>query len=560
MSTPRFLSPLAVTMLLAASPASSSVRDPARGQVPVRRVAPATAARQAPAGDPSRRLVPDPVIDKRALRASSTFSTPIVGPAPIQSAPPSGPFPMACDDLRLVLDGFGAFGASTAGGEAFFDAGSGEAATVYESMGFLPGVGFLDSDALAMPQSSAGARRAGDEVLASYELGSWRVELRSALEDCASRQAVLRQEWLVTNIGGAGQRLAFTLYLDGDLFFRGAADDDFAAASMDELFIFDEGADPSMPTAFVGLASEAPEALRITREIGEFSEQRARISRGDVVLDRFIRASGAPADVDEDGVTDDGFDASLAIAHEFGVLLPGESRSVIARIRWGVGALSDILSAPPVVDAGPGRVVECEGHDGSIVRLDASLSPSADDIDEWTWSIAGVVVADAAIADIVLLPGSHEIDLEAVDAQGRIATDSVIIEIVDSLSPIVTVGAAIVLWPPDHRLVPVTLPVEAHDACSGSVSLRPIAVLSDEPADVGRAGDGRTLVDFEILPDGTVLLRRERAGAGDGRVYHVIVEAVDAAGNASRGDVRVEVPHDRHSPAIDSGAHSAIRP
>lgn len=557
----RLVSPiLAVAAILPASAASSSLRDPVHAMPPARRAADVAAQRAAPAGDPSRRLAGDSVVEKRAPFASPWASTPTLDPGPIAGAPPSGPFPMSCAGLRFVLDGFGAFGASTAGGDAFFDAGHGEAATVYESMAFLPGVGFLDADALAMPQSAAGAGRLGDDVVAGYTLGAWRVELRSSLEDCAPGQAALRQEWLVTNVSVVDQPLAFTLYLDGDLYFRGAADDDFGAATADELFLFDEGADPAAPTAFVGLSSEAPAAISITREVGEYSEQRGRIARGAIVLDRLVRASGARADADEDGVTDEGFDTSLAIAHDFAVLAPGESRSVNGRIRWGVGAPTDVISQPLSIDAGPDRVVECEGRSGTIVRLDASASASADEIAEWTWGLGGVVAAEGVVAEILLSPGTHEIVLEAVDARGRIATDATTIEVVDSLAPMITIGAPSILWPPDHRLVPVPLPIEARDACSDTVRLKPIAVLSDEAPNVRGVGDGHSLADFEILDDGTVLLRRERAGGGDGRVYHVIVDVLDDAGNVSRADVRVDVPHDPRTPAVDSSGHVVLRP
>jgi hypothetical protein len=41
-----------------------------------------------------------------------------------------------------------------------------------------------------------------------------------------------------------------------------------------------------------------------------------------------------------------------------------------------------------------------------------------------------------------------------------------------------------------------------------------------------------------------VLLRAERAGPGNGRVYTIIVKSVDASGNSTMSRVRVVVPHD----------------
>jgi hypothetical protein len=65
-------------------------------------------------------------------------------------------------------------------------------------------------------------------------------------------------------------------------------------------------------------------------------------------------------------------------------------------------------------------------------------------------------------------------------------------------------------------------------------------------------GDGDTAVDAVINADGTVLLRAERSGLGDGRVYRVNFIASDPEGS-SFGMVVVSVPHSVKKIAIDSG-------
>ena len=50
-----------------------------------------------------------------------------------------------------------------------------------------------------------------------------------------------------------------------------------------------------------------------------------------------------------------------------------------------------------------------------------------------------------------------------------------------------------------------------------------------------------------------MLLRTERSGTGDGRVYHVSFTASDLEGSAS-GVVNVCVPHSRKNGAMDGGA------
>ena len=43
----------------------------------------------------------------------------------------------------------------------------------------------------------------------------------------------------------------------------------------------------------------------------------------------------------------------------------------------------------------------------------------------------------------------------------------------------------------------------------------------------------------------TLLLRAERAGPGNGRVYTITVDSTDRAGNSTTSSVAVSVPHDQ---------------
>lgn len=78
------------------------------------------------------------------------------------------------------------------------------------------------------------------------------------------------------------------------------------------------------------------------------------------------------------------------------------------------------------------------------------------------------------------------------------------------------------------------------------------SVKQDEPTN--GLGDGDTAIDAIINGDGTVLLRSERSGKGDGRVYRIYFTAADGEGSAS-GVVIVRVPHSVKKTAIDSGGH-----
>jgi hypothetical protein len=100
-----------------------------------------------------------------------------------------------------------------------------------------------------------------------------------------------------------------------------------------------------------------------------------------------------------------------------------------------------------------------------------------------------------------------------------------------------------VLWPPDHRIVPVSVSVTATDDTDPQVDCRMIAVQSNEP-DNG-LGDGDAANDIEITGPLTLNLRAERSGKGSGRVYTITVECVDEVGNKSTKTTTVTVPLDQ---------------
>jgi len=106
------------------------------------------------------------------------------------------------------------------------------------------------------------------------------------------------------------------------------------------------------------------------------------------------------------------------------------------------------------------------------------------------------------------------------------------------------------LWPPNHRLVPVSIRgVTGPD--DATTTLQITGVRQDEP--VNGLGDGDTSPDAVIQTD-RVLLRAGRSGTGNGRVYHVYFRAADGQGGSCQGEVTVGVPHDSKRAPIDGGS------
>lgn len=103
------------------------------------------------------------------------------------------------------------------------------------------------------------------------------------------------------------------------------------------------------------------------------------------------------------------------------------------------------------------------------------------------------------------------------------------------------------LWPPDHKIVPIHVTVEASDAMSGLQSVVLTSITSNEPSD--GSGDGHTSNDIQGAEYGTndtdFYLRAERSGNSDGRIYTVIYTATDKAGNVTVATATITVPHDQ---------------
>ena len=97
------------------------------------------------------------------------------------------------------------------------------------------------------------------------------------------------------------------------------------------------------------------------------------------------------------------------------------------------------------------------------------------------------------------------------------------------------------LWPPNHKMVPVTVTVDSMDNCDSTCQI--ISVASNEP--VNGLGDGDTAPDLVITGDLAVELRAERSGKGNERIYTITVECADSSGNSATDTATVTVLHDK---------------
>lgn len=198
---------------------------------------------------------------------------------------------------------------------------------------------------------------------------------------------------------------------------------------------------------------------------------------------------------------------------------------------------------PPLLIAPPPTTVTADGVCQAVVPdaiPDAVASDNCSDEHH-------LVFVQEPPAGTTLGLGTHVISIQVTDEAGNSTTATTTYTVIDVTPPdiIDAVPSQATLWPPNHKMVPVTVSVGVDDACDSAVQCEITSVTSNEP--INGIGDGNTEPDWEIVPPLTVNLRAERAGPLTGRVYTLGVICTDAAGNASSTTTTVSVPHDQRA-------------
>jgi hypothetical protein len=214
-----------------------------------------------------------------------------------------------------------------------------------------------------------------------------------------------------------------------------------------------------------------------------------------------------------------------------------------------VALAGEIVNEPPTANAGADTTIECTSAAGAPITLNGTGSTDPEDnIALFVWrqgTRAGTEVGSSAMVNLnqglgVIQPYF----LKVVDTFGQASEDSLMVKVADTTPP--TIGAVTAtpntLWPPNHKMVGITVAASASDLCSTAVC-QISAVSSNEP--VNGLGDGDTSPDWQISGSLTVNLRAERSGNGSDRVYTVTVKCSDTSGNSSTKTITVTVPHNQ---------------
>ncbi|AEX22115.1 PKD domain-containing protein [Vibrio sp. EJY3] len=220
----------------------------------------------------------------------------------------------------------------------------------------------------------------------------------------------------------------------------------------------------------------------------------------------------------------------------------------------------------PVADAGPDQ----SKNEGTVVTLNATASydPDSDGL-SYLWeqqSGTPVSLSDSTIAQPTFAApattGGEALEFKVTvtdddSVNPKSSTDTVVINILDVNAPPsceLAVATPSMLWPPNHKMLSVEIAgVTDTDDIHNDITLRITGVTQDEP--IEGTGDGDSSPDASIqvgvMTDGA-LIRTERSGEGDGRVYTINFIADDGFESCT-GAVTVGVPHSRKSTPVDSG-------
>ena len=215
------------------------------------------------------------------------------------------------------------------------------------------------------------------------------------------------------------------------------------------------------------------------------------------------------------------------------------------------------VNQPPVAHAGADQTK----NEQTLVTLDGSgsLDPDLDSLSySWTQTagpyvlLTGANTASPTFTAPNVAAGGAFLTFQLVVHDGHVGSiaDTVQIAVVNVNDPPVCSLAQAspnLLWPPNHTMTQVSI-VGLTDPQSQTLTIAYPTVKQDEP--INGLGDGDTSPDAAVSGN-DILLRAERSGTGNGRVYEVHFTATNSDGAQCNGTVKVAVPHNKKDPAVE---------
>lgn len=225
-----------------------------------------------------------------------------------------------------------------------------------------------------------------------------------------------------------------------------------------------------------------------------------------------------------------------------------------------VALTGQLVNQPPsAVAGGANRNVECTSPAGATFTLDGRGSSDPDaNLTLASWrkgSRTGVELSNGLVVNQRLgLGASQSYVLRVIDSFAQADEDTTTVKVVDTTPPVVTCSVATpdlnTTTQTNHNLTTVGLAATAVDVCEGALSTS-VLVYGDEN-DEEDTGDGKYSPDAKNVAVGSLRLRNERKGSGDGRVYLIVPQASDSSSNRGFACCTVTVPSSSKAAAINS--------
>jgi hypothetical protein len=181
-----------------------------------------------------------------------------------------------------------------------------------------------------------------------------------------------------------------------------------------------------------------------------------------------------------------------------------------------------------------------------VVALNATDNAGGTGVKEIAFSLNGAqgetsVVAGSSATVTISTEGTTVLTFFARDNAGNEEAAKTLTVRIDKTPPTLTCDVSPgQLWPPNHKLVPVTASVSQTDVLSGPAGFVLTSITSNE---------GDTATDIQGFAVGaasvTGQLRADRRGDGAGRTYTLVYSGQDLAGNSATCSTTVVVPHDQ---------------
>ena len=188
----------------------------------------------------------------------------------------------------------------------------------------------------------------------------------------------------------------------------------------------------------------------------------------------------------------------------------------------------------PTTTATPDRAANGAGWYSAPVTITLNGVDNLSGVAKTTYSLDGGAAQTYSAPFAISGDGTHTVSYSSTDKAGNVEDAKTLTVKIDATAPKITATATPAsIWPPNHKMVDVSVAVSATDGGSGGATL----VLVSATA----SGDSGDIQGFAVGTAST----SGKVAANKDEVYTLTYKATDAAGNSATAVVTIAVPHDQ---------------